>query len=775
MNTPVRAFRFGPFRFDTAQQELRRHTRRVHLSVSLLRLLTLFLSRHGELITREEIALTLWEDTHTIDIVTGINTAVRRLRAQLDDDPNAPTYIETVIGIGYRFIAHVEVEAEDAGDARVPLDPQYGPAPIGESVVVEARDPGALTSAPASELLMREKDRSPGPQQFVEFGRHRFLLVVGAALVLLALSAAVLGAVMAHRPKPVRNLVGASHLSPSFFPITFRGQENRVTAEAISPDGHLVAYSDRYGVSIHPLSGGADRLLSSPSSFLANRIRWHPGNDWILVSGVDLTSKRSEAWALFLEGETPRLLVEDAGMAEVSPDGGHIAFTRRENSELWLADGIGQNAHLLVPKVEGESFTCLLWSPQGDRLVADRVSPLSLPDPAHLDTSATSFRSTYESFDIRSGKLLSRQENVRFNSGFLLKDGRFLFLAAEDFEGTKVMLVNTDPTTGEFLTSPQPASRALVLDVGGDSNALSASTNGDWIGAVLTSRSSDVYVAELHWPGPTLGEPKRLTDRSNNYPHAWTPDGDAVLFDRNDPTPVIAKQRLGDGKLEIVAQLPDTAAMAAFSPDGKWILFTEFAGSPSRAIGIFSMPSGGGKPRQLATTGVVDDFLCPTSDRGSCVVRETSGEREFVFYALDPTKGMQQEVGRTGWSPTMLGDWSVSPDGSTVAMANHDPENPGIRLIHLSPHRSRQPSTIKVPGFGEVREATWSPDAKGLFVETKTVSGYNLLYVDLEGHARLLRQSSIAIWGIPSRDGKKLAFPSQTIESNVWAGQTALQ
>ena len=76
----------------------------MHLSVSLLKLLTLFLTRRGELITREEIALTLWEDSSTIDIVTGINTAVRRLRAQLDDDPTAPTYIETVIGIGYRFI-----------------------------------------------------------------------------------------------------------------------------------------------------------------------------------------------------------------------------------------------------------------------------------------------------------------------------------------------------------------------------------------------------------------------------------------------------------------------------------------------------------------------------------------------------------------------------------------------------------------------------------------------------------------------------------------------
>jgi WD40-like Beta Propeller Repeat len=166
--------------------------------------------------------------------------------------------------------------------------------------------------------------------------------------------------------------------------------------------------------------------------------------------------------------------------------------------------------------------------------------------------------------------------------------------------------------------------------------------------------------------------------------------------------------------------------MAAFSPDGKWIVFAEFAGSPSHAIGIFSVPSSGGKPRQLHTTGPVDEFHCSTSSTGSCVIRVTNGKKEFVFYALDPVQGVQQEVGRIPWEPTVLGDWSISPDGSTVAMANHDPENPGIQLIHLSPHRSIPPSTIPVLGFGEVREATWLPDAKGFFVETKTMTGYNL-------------------------------------------------
>jgi len=776
MNIRARAFRFGPFYFDTAQQELRRHTRRVRLSVSLLKLLTLFLERHGQLVTREEIAFVLWEDSGAVDIVTGINTAIRRLRAQLDDDPSAPTYIETVIGIGYRFIAHVEEMAE-AGDTSVPSAYSTATLHIQQPAVIEppATDAnvGASTTHPIDALPDVEQSTSIEPQPAISAGAHRFLpiaLVSGVALHLLLLGAVLMG----RNGKLSVATKQKSTVSPSLVQVTFNNEENKVTTEAISPKGDLIAYADHFGVSVHALDGGADRLLSSPSSFLVKRISWHPAQDWVLVSGFNAASHRSEAWAVFLHGEASRLLLDDAGMAVVSPDGSQIAYTRAENSELWLANGIGQNAHLLIPRADGEKLVSLLWSPQGDRLIDARVRNTNLPEPGSSGPTSTPPRSTYESLDVHSGKLLSKQENVRFNSGFLLKDGRFFFPAIGDFLRTQLMMVNTDPGTGKFLSDPQPVSPTQAPYVGGDTTMLSASANGDRIGAVLTSHVSDVYVAEVQWPGPTLERVARLTDGSTNYyPASWTPNGDSVLFDRNNFAPLIGKQRLGDSKMEIVAQLPNTAAMAAFSPDGKWILFTEFAGSPSRAVGIYTVPSTGGKPRRLHTTGVIDEFHCPVSSRGSCVMRETIGKKEFVFFALDPIHGMQQEVGRAPWSPTELGDWSVSPDGSTVAMANHDAEKPGIQLIPLSPNRSL-PSAIQVSGFGEVREATWSPDAKGFFVETKTTTGYNLAYVDLAGRVKLLRQSQIAIWAIPSRDGKKLAFPGLTVASNVWAGRTAL-
>jgi Tol biopolymer transport system component len=306
--------------------------------------------------------------------------------------------------------------------------------------------------------------------------------------------------------------------------------------------------------------------------------------------------------------------------------------------------------------------------------------------------------------------------------------------------------------------------------------SLSASATGAEVGAVVERRMADVYYADLHAPGPTLANIMRLTGHSqSNFPHAWTPSGDGVVFENsNSGGSTICKQRLGAAKMELEAKLPEKAAMAEFTPDGKWMLFMEFIGWPSRVIGVFSIPAAGGTPQQLSVTGTIDEFHCPLASKGTCVMRETLSNKQFVFYALDPVRGMGPELGRMDWEPTTLGDWSISPDGSTVAMANHDPAHPGIQLATLSAGAAARTSSIPVLGFGTILEPTWSPDGKGLFVESKTVTGYDLLYVDLAGHVRLLRESPIPIWGVPSRDGRKLAFPAQTVSINVWVGPTAL-
>jgi eukaryotic-like serine/threonine-protein kinase len=65
-------------------------------------------------------------------------------------------------------------------------------------------------------------------------------------------------------------------------------------------------------------------------------------------------------------------------------------------------------------------------------------------------------------------------------------------------------------------------------------------------------------------------------------------------------------------------------------------------------------------------------------------VRFTEND-QFVFYELDPLRGKGRELARTGWSPSITGDWGLSPDGLFIAIPNHDPQNAKIRIISLDP------------------------------------------------------------------------------------------
>lgn len=71
-------------------------------------ILLLFLaSRPRELVTRAEIIEKLLGKDAFLDTENGINTAIRKVRLALRDDPEEPRFVLTVAGSGYRFIAPI--------------------------------------------------------------------------------------------------------------------------------------------------------------------------------------------------------------------------------------------------------------------------------------------------------------------------------------------------------------------------------------------------------------------------------------------------------------------------------------------------------------------------------------------------------------------------------------------------------------------------------------------------------------------------------------------
>jgi DNA-binding response OmpR family regulator len=65
--------------------------------------LLLFLHGHpGIAFTREQLMQQVWGPNH-FGTVRTVDNFVARLRSKIEDDPDAPRFIETVRGIGYRF------------------------------------------------------------------------------------------------------------------------------------------------------------------------------------------------------------------------------------------------------------------------------------------------------------------------------------------------------------------------------------------------------------------------------------------------------------------------------------------------------------------------------------------------------------------------------------------------------------------------------------------------------------------------------------------------
>ncbi len=81
-----------------------------------MRLLELLVERAGALVTREEMRELLWPD-QVVEFDQGLNFAVRKIRAALGDDADAPRFLATVPGRGYRFIAAVEPVGEASAEA----------------------------------------------------------------------------------------------------------------------------------------------------------------------------------------------------------------------------------------------------------------------------------------------------------------------------------------------------------------------------------------------------------------------------------------------------------------------------------------------------------------------------------------------------------------------------------------------------------------------------------------------------------------------------------
>ena len=153
MTTPARSAKrsyvFGEFELDATAGELRRGVQPVPLRRKCFDLLEFFVSRPGELLSKEQLLGEVWSDVVVND--STLSRTITELREALGDDAQEPIFIDTVPRRGYRFIAPVRaVSSTTRITAPFVLvgSSQEFPLGVGEHIIGRGREVAVVVRTP---------------------------------------------------------------------------------------------------------------------------------------------------------------------------------------------------------------------------------------------------------------------------------------------------------------------------------------------------------------------------------------------------------------------------------------------------------------------------------------------------------------------------------------------------------------------------------------------------------------------------------------------------
>jgi len=92
----------GPFRLDRTGRRVFMRDKELELTSTEYNLLEFFLTHPGRAYSREQLLEALWGEQRYVTPRT-VDVHVRRLREQIEEQPDEPHYLVTVRGFGYRF------------------------------------------------------------------------------------------------------------------------------------------------------------------------------------------------------------------------------------------------------------------------------------------------------------------------------------------------------------------------------------------------------------------------------------------------------------------------------------------------------------------------------------------------------------------------------------------------------------------------------------------------------------------------------------------------
>src|SRR5580698_1379180 len=159
-------FQFGEFQIDARARTLRREEKIVTLNYRAFDVLLYFAQNPGRALTRDELLKNVWQDTYVDE--HSLAQSISVLRRALDEKPGDNSYIVTLPGRGYQFVAPVHVSSKEIPGMVTAATPgDHGPSgfilqqqTIRTSVITEEQ------ASPGTEVRELPVSRADGTPKF---------------------------------------------------------------------------------------------------------------------------------------------------------------------------------------------------------------------------------------------------------------------------------------------------------------------------------------------------------------------------------------------------------------------------------------------------------------------------------------------------------------------------------------------------------------------------------------------------------------------------------
>lgn len=406
-------YQLGDWLIDVDANLLVRGDERRSLRLKAMELLLLFLQHPDRTISREEIVMQIWHGNEAV-AAQGINNAIWSIRQALDDDADAPRYLQTIPKKGYRLIASVSMVAPTAAQTPPVLASANHAASHDHAAMVSA-----ATSIPSSNPASTPTPASiplttPTPAAS-RSRRWRLLAAATVSAALLVTVAMLARQTWAPAPTAFRSVTALTNypgmeylgqLSPdgellafgwwqghgsgrlylrsardiAAKPIALPDVDQEVVSISWSPDGRQLAFAElasdgRCTVAIYSLQTAEVRRLALCVALWTQVLAWSP-----VAAQLVFTGKRGEQPpGLFLydleQKQERQLTAMESVMPDHqpawSPDGSRIAFARWNNADasrdLYETDLSGRVTRLTEKKFR--DLHGLTWRHDSDALI----------------------------------------------------------------------------------------------------------------------------------------------------------------------------------------------------------------------------------------------------------------------------------------------------------------------------------------------------------------------------------------------------------------------